>query len=59
MRNPFFGTDIINCIHKRVKVLLYLCSMEPLKNVGTRSLYEFGNLQQRMEWEKWITYKPI
>ena len=43
--NPLFGSDIIDLIHKRVKVFLKLCNIACLDDVETGALTELGKLQ--------------
>ena len=36
--NPFFSADLVNCIHKRVKLFLKLCNTTCLDRVETGAL---------------------
>ena len=48
-RDPLFGADLMDRIHKRVQVFLYSCNMTAAKEVESGALAEFGVLQKKVE----------
>ena len=46
--NTFLVTDIVDCIHKQVQVLLHLYNMTCLENVYTGDLLYLENLRRGM-----------
>ena len=58
-RDPLFGADLIDRIHKRVKVFLHSCNTTEIEEVDSGSLEEFRGLQKRVERGKRITSTPV
>ena len=58
-RDPLFGADLMDRIHKRVQVFLHSCNMNSIKDVESGALAEFGGLQKKVERGEWITLTPV
>ena len=58
-KDPLFGADLIDRIHKRVQVLLYSCNTTSIEDVELVALAEFGGLQKKVEIGDWITTTPV
>ena len=58
-RDPIFGTDLMDRIHKRLQVFLHSCNTTAIKEVEMGSLAEFGGLQKNMERGEWLTSTPV
>ena len=43
-KDPLFGADLIDRIHKRVQVFLHSCNMTSIEDVKSRALAEFGEI---------------
>ena len=54
-RDPLFGADLVDRIHKRVQVFLHSCNTKAIEEVESGALAEFGELQKRVERVEWIT----
>ena len=48
-RDPLFGADHMDRIHKRVQVFLQSCNKKSIKEVDSGALEEFRGLQKRVE----------
>ena len=48
-RDPIFGADLMDRIHKRVQVFLHSCNTTPIKDVESGALAEFGGIQKKVE----------
>ena len=48
-RDPLFGAELMDCIHKRVKVSLHFCNTTAIENVESGALAGFGGLQKKVE----------
>ena len=46
--HPFFGADLIDCIYKRVQVLLHSCNTPSIEDVELGALAEFGGIQKKL-----------
>ena len=57
-RDPLFGADLMDRIHKRVQVFLHSCNMTAIEDVESGALEEFRGLQKRVERGKWLTSMP-
>ena len=57
-QDPFFGSDLMDCIHKRVQVFLHSCNTTAIEDVESSALEEFRGLQKRVESGEWLTYMP-
>ena len=58
MKDPLFGADLIDRIHKRVQVFLHFCNMTSIKDVESGALEEFGELKKEVERGEWSTTAP-
>ena len=47
-RNPLFGADLMDRIHKRVQVFLHSCNTTAIYDVESGALAEFGGLQKNV-----------
>ena len=45
-RDPIFGADLMDRIHKRVQVFLHSCNTTKTEEVESGALAEFGGLQK-------------
>ena len=45
-KEPLFGADIINIIHKRVKFFFHSCNTTDIEDVELGALTEFGSLKK-------------
>ena len=48
-RDPLFGADLMDRIHKRVQVFLNSCNTTAIEDVESGALEEFWGLQKRVE----------
>ena len=48
-RDPLFGTDLMDRIHKRVQVFLHSCNTTEIEEVESVALADFGGLQKKVE----------
>ena len=48
-RDPLFGADLMDHIHKRVQVFLHSCNTTSIEEVESGALGEFRGLQKRVE----------
>ena len=48
-RDPLFGTNLMDRIHKRVHVFLHSCNTIAIEDVELGSLAEFGGLQKKVK----------
>ena len=58
-RNPLFGADLMDRIHKCVQVFLHSCNKTDIEEVESGALEEFRGLQKRVERGKWMTSMPV
>ena len=58
-RDPILGEDLMDRIHKRVKVILHYCNMTPMKDLESGFLSEFGGIQKKVERGEWLTLMPV
>ena len=58
-RDPLFGADLMDRIHKRVQVFLHSCNTTTVKEVELGSLAEFGGLQKKVERGECLTSMPV
>ena len=58
-REPLFGADIMDRIHKRVQVFLHSCNTTANEEVESGAMAEFGGLQKRVERGEWLTSTPV
>ena len=54
-RDPLFGADLMDRIHKRVQVLLHSCNTTVIEDVESGALEAFWGLQKRVERGEWLT----
>ena len=54
-RDPLFGADLMDRIHKHVQVLLNSCNTTATEKVESRALADFGGLQKKVERGEWLT----
>ena len=57
-RNPQFGADLMDRIHKRVQVFLHSCNTTAIEDVESGALEEFRSLQKRVERGEWLASMP-
>ena len=57
-RDPTFGADLMDRIHKRVQVFLHYCNTTAIEDLELGALEEFWGLQNRVEIGKWLTSMP-
>ena len=48
-KDPLFGSNLMDCIHKCVQVFLHSCNTTAIEGVESGALAEFGVLQNRGE----------
>ena len=48
-RDPLFGADLMDRIHKRVQVFRHSCNTTAIEDVDSGALEEFQGLQKRVE----------
>ena len=48
-RDPLFGSDLMDRIHKRVQVFIHSYNTTAIKEVESGALAEFGGLQKKLE----------
>ena len=48
-KDPLFGADLMDRIHKRVQVFLHSCNTTPIKDVEWRDLADFGGIHKKGE----------
>ena len=48
-RDPLFGADLMDRIHKRVQVFLHSCKTTAIEDVESGALEDFWGLQKRVE----------
>ena len=58
-RDPLFGADLMDIIHKRVQVFLHSCNTTSIKEVESGALEEFRGLQKRVEGGEWLTSTSV
>ena len=57
-RDPLFGEELMDQIHKRVHLLLHSCNTTAIEDVESGALEEFWGLQKRVERGEWLTSMP-
>ena len=57
-KDPLFGADFMDRIHKHVQVFLYSCNTTSIEDVESWALAELGGLQKNVEREEWLTSTP-
>ena len=58
-RDPLFGADLMDRIHKRVQVFLHSCNTPAIQDVESGALAEFGGLQKKVERGEWLTSTSV
>ena len=58
-RDPLFGADLMDRIHKRVQVFLHFCNTKSIKEVELGALEDFRGLQKRVDRGEWLTLTPV
>ena len=58
-RDPLFGADLMDRIHKRVQVFLHSCNTTSIEKVDSGVLEEFRGLQKRVDRGEWLTSMPV
>ena len=58
-RDPLFGADLMDQIHKRVQVFLHSCNTTAIEEVESVALEEFQGLQKRVGRGKYMTSMPV
>ena len=48
-RDPLFGADLMDRIHKCVQVFLHSCNTNEIEELESGALAEFGGLQKKVE----------
>ena len=54
-REPLFGEDLMDIIHKCVKVFIHSCNTTSMEKVESGALEEFRGSQKRAERGEWLT----
>ena len=57
--DPLFGADMMDIIHKCVKVFLHSCNTTSIEEVESGALEEFREIQKRVERGEWLTLTPV
>ena len=57
-KDPLFGADLMDIIHKRVQVFLHSRNTSSIKDVELGSLAEFGGLKKKVDRGEWLTSTP-
>ena len=58
-RDPLFGVDLMDRIHKRVQVFLHSCNTTAIEEVESGALEEFWGLHKRVERGEWMASMPV
>ena len=58
-RDPLFGADLMDRIHKHVQVFLHSCKTTSIEEVESGALEEFRGLQKMVERGEWLTSTPV
>ena len=58
MKDPLFGADLLDRIHKRVQVFLHSCNINAIEDMDSGALAEFGVIQKKVERGYWLTLTP-
>ena len=58
-RDPIFGADQMDIIHKPVQVFLHSFNTTAIDEVESEALAEFGGIQKRVERREWLTSTPV
>ena len=58
-RDPLFGSDLMDIIHKRLQVFIHSCNTIAIKEVEAGALAEFGGIQKRVERLEWLTSTSV
>ena len=58
-RGTLFGTDLMDRIHKFVKVFLHSCNTTAIEDVESGALAEFGGIQKKEERGEWLNSTPV
>ena len=48
-KDPLFGADLIDRVHKHVQVFLHFCNKTSIKDVESGALAGFGGLQNKVK----------
>ena len=59
VKDPLFGSDLIDRIHKCVQVFLHFCNTTSIKDVELGAPAEFGKLKKKLERGDYITTTPV
>ena len=54
-RDPLFGADLMDQVHKLVQVFLHYCNTTAIEDMELGGLEEFGGLQNKVERGEWLT----
>ena len=57
-KDPLFGADLMDIIHKRVQVFLHSRNTSSIKDVELGSLAEFGGLKKKVDRGEWLKLTP-
>ena len=57
-RDPLFGSDLMDRIHKRVQVFLHSCNTTEIEDVESGALEKFRGLQKRVDIGEWLNSVP-
>ena len=58
-RDPLFGADLVDFIHKRVQVFLLSCNTTTIEDVEAGALAQFEELPKKVEIGEWLTSTPV
>ena len=53
-KDPLFGADFMDRIHKHVQVFLHSCNTTAIEDVESGALIEFGGIQNKAERGEWL-----
>ena len=54
-KDPIFGADFMDCIHKRVQLFLHSCNTTAIEDMDSGDLAEFGGIHKKVERGEWLT----
>ena len=57
-KDPLFGADLMDQIHKYVQVFLHSCNTTNIEDVELGGLAELGGIHKNVEIGEWLTSTP-
>ena len=58
-KDPLFGADLMDRIHKHLQVFLYSCNKTTIEDVGLGDLAEFEGIQKNVDRGEWLASTPV